>query len=261
MDVIASSTKLFLSQKEYGMISSISKVAEERNKPDKDASSSRHQCYDSVLSTINDALSDRQRHAGAFILETTNLVHNLRSRQQRVMPWRDGLNGLCVGDGYEWICEYLDSCDKDLLEVELDVDGQHFFDNLDLPPPTSSSTPDLASRTSSSTTLSDEHCDISPELTPCVLNVNTELSSPSKGAIASAKPISYCSLLEEAQLTGQCIGLSTQVKDAVKRQALTIPRKLRTSSQKKTSSTLSTESTRRTTRSSSRKKFNRRLFH
>ncbi|GMF10225.1 unnamed protein product [Phytophthora lilii] len=33
-------------------------------------------------------------------------------------------------DGYEWICSMLSDYSRDLLEFELDIDGQHFFDNM-----------------------------------------------------------------------------------------------------------------------------------
>ncbi|GMF62748.1 unnamed protein product [Phytophthora fragariaefolia] len=43
------------------------------------------------------------------------------------MSWQDSTN---EEDGYEWICSFLSSHGGNLLEFELDEDGQQFFNNM-----------------------------------------------------------------------------------------------------------------------------------
>ncbi|CAH0487731.1 unnamed protein product [Peronospora farinosa] len=170
------------------------------------------------------------------------------------MCWRGCSSKTATEDGYEWIYNYLNSCDEDLLEFELDVDGQHFFDNMELHP--------------TSTPQPNEHNETPLQLTPFVLSVISEL--PSQPA-SHPESVSYCALLEEAQSTAKTTdSLATQREDQAARHAVTTPRKGRTRGLKyrhdKTATTLHSEARidncmRPTTRSSSRKKFNRRLFY
>ena len=173
------------------------------------------------------------------------------------MCWQGRSSETATEDGYEWIYSYLDSCDEDLLEFELNVDGQHFFDNMEFHP--------------TNTPQPNEHNEVPFHLTPFVLSVISELpSQPTIATPADPEPISYCALLEEAQSTATTDSVATQFEDQAARHAATTPRKGRPRSLKylrdKTATTLHTEARidncrRPTTRSSSRKKFNRRLFY
>ncbi|CAI5736812.1 unnamed protein product [Peronospora destructor] len=172
------------------------------------------------------------------------------------MCWRGRSSETATGDGYEWIYSYLNSCDEDLLEFELNVDGQYFFDNMELHP--------------TGTPQPNEHNEAPLHLTPFVVSVISELPSQPDSTTPDPEPISYCALLEEAQPIAITGSVATQREDQAARHAMTTPRKGRTRGLKhlrdKTATTLHAEaridnSMRPTTRSSSRKKFNRRLFY
>uniref|UniRef100_A0AAV1U9K0 Uncharacterized protein n=1 Tax=Peronospora matthiolae TaxID=2874970 RepID=A0AAV1U9K0_9STRA len=173
------------------------------------------------------------------------------------MCWRGRPRETATGDGYEWICSYLSSCNGDLLEFDLDVDGQHFYDNLDLLPPY--------------TPQPSEYCGELLELTPFVISVISKPSSTPNGTTSGAdvaSPISYCALLEEAQSTATTTDPSEGRSCRLLSNAVTTPRKNRTRSlymhDKKAATVqrgpLPGCCTMPPTRSSSRKKLNRRLF-
>ncbi|CAH0478458.1 unnamed protein product [Peronospora belbahrii] len=170
------------------------------------------------------------------------------------MCWRSRSSETATGDGYEWICSYLTSYDSDLLELELDVDGQYFFDNMDLQ--------------ITSPPQPNEDNGAAFQLTPFVLSVISEF--PSHPDIATPDPelVSKCSVLDEAQTITTRSRSRGQLGSHAVRHAVTTPRKRRTrdcSDKTKTttlpSGTCIVSCMRPNTRSSSRKKFKRRLFY
>ena len=174
------------------------------------------------------------------------------------MCWRGHPRETVTGDGYEWICNYLDSCDSDLLEFELDVDGQRFYDNLDLLPPY--------------TPQPNEFCGELFQRTPFVRSVVSKHTSIPKDTTSSAylaSPVSYCALLEDAQSTAMTARASEMLETRGLSHAVTTPRKSHTRDRhihdKKTATvqcgSLTHNPTSSTSRSSSRKKLNRRLFY
>ncbi|CAI5718889.1 unnamed protein product [Hyaloperonospora brassicae] len=173
------------------------------------------------------------------------------------MCWRGHPRETATGDGYEWICNYLDSCDGDLLEFELDDDGQHFYDNLDLLPPY--------------TPQPNELCGEFFQLTPFVRSVVSKHTSIAKDTTSSAylaSPISYCALLEDAQSTAMTTRPSDMLETRGVFHAVTTPRKSRARDRhvrdKKAATvegrSLTGNPMSSPTRSSSRK-LNRRLFY
>ncbi|KAL3665120.1 hypothetical protein V7S43_009752 [Phytophthora oleae] len=158
------------------------------------------------------------------------------------MSWHREPSTLITGDDFAWISNFLKSYDGDLLEFELDVDCQHFFDNMDVvlaqEPP-------------------NDHRQCPLRLTPFVLNVISDLqdsASIEKDEAIPAPSISFCELLKEAQ---------SAVKSERKvRHATTATRhSRRLKRQRKTATAASSASNeKRTTRSSSRRIINRRLF-
>ncbi|KAG1694525.1 hypothetical protein DVH05_021329 [Phytophthora capsici] len=146
------------------------------------------------------------------------------------MSWHHESSSVVSADDFTWISNFLSSYDGDLLEFELDVDCQHFYDNMD-------------------TVLAQEspndHRQSPLQLTPFVLSVISDLQDSEKD---EEPAISFCQLLKEAQPT---------VKSERKvRHATTAPRTSRRLKRKTTAAS----SEKRTTRSSSRKLINRRLF-
>ncbi|KAL4088428.1 hypothetical protein PRIC1_012850 [Phytophthora ramorum] len=80
-------------------------------------------------------------------------------------------------DGCNRICSFLSDYDGDLLELELGVEGQYFFDNMDSLLAESSQSP-----------LQPNHQDNSPlQLTPFVLSVIAGLQSPPTSSEAQAE--------------------------------------------------------------------------
>ncbi|KAE8977881.1 hypothetical protein PF005_g24741 [Phytophthora fragariae] len=168
-------------------------------------------------------------------------------------PWQS------EGDGYEWICSFLSGYDGDLIELELDEDGQHFFDNM---------TPLLAQATPSRL-HTDDVCSSTPvQLTPFVLTVMSELQGmlqDSESRAGATPSRSYCVKLEEAQSSLDVVELRSRSF----RRAVTTPRNRSRSRRHPVSAApqaapqdeLSTRSNSKADSSStSRQKINRRLF-
>ncbi|KUF81850.1 hypothetical protein AM587_10000785 [Phytophthora nicotianae] len=124
------------------------------------------------------------------------------------MSWR-GQPRDTPEDGYEWISTFLKNYDGDLLEFELDVDSEHFYDNVDV----------LLGVQSPH-----DHRRTPLQLTPSVLSVISDLQASSTKAevqeVAQVPSISFCDLLKEAQ-TAAKRGLQVQAS----RNAATTPRK------------------------------------
>jgi hypothetical protein len=164
------------------------------------------------------------------------------------MVWQDGIGN--ADNAYDWILRFLADDDGELLELELDVDGQHFFDNMELllAEPSSPQPNDLHS---------------SPlQLTPFILSMISDLQDPSPQdeaeEAAPAPSVSFCALLEEAQSAAESRAQTSH-------HAATTPRRRR-SRELPTAATprtaVPTKSLpKRATRSSSRKKLKRRLFY
>ncbi|KAG7376722.1 hypothetical protein PHYPSEUDO_012848 [Phytophthora pseudosyringae] len=154
-----------------------------------------------------------------------------------------------AGADLEWISAFLKTYDGDLLEFELDVDSQHFFDNMDVL---------LAAHSPN------DHRRSPLQLTPFVLSVISGLQdSSTKVEAQEVKPapsMSFCELLEEAELAAAAKGVPRQ---QAPRQTVTTPRKSRArmSKSREGTATFSKNYEKPTTRSSSRKKLNRRLFY
>ncbi|KAE8887553.1 hypothetical protein PF003_g28384 [Phytophthora fragariae] len=172
------------------------------------------------------------------------------------MSWQDDRS---EGDGYEWICSFLSGYDGDLIELELDEDGQHFFDNM---------TPLLAQATPSRL-HTDDVCSSTPvQLTPFVLTVMSELQGmlqDSESRAGATPSRSYCVKLEEAQSSLDVVELRSRSF----RRAVTTPRNRSRSRRHPVSAApqaapqdeLSTRSNSKADSSStSRQKINRRLF-
>ncbi|ETL95133.1 hypothetical protein L917_07021 [Phytophthora nicotianae] len=165
------------------------------------------------------------------------------------MSWR-GQPRDTPEDGYEWISTFLKNYDGDLLEFELDVDSEHFYDNVDV----------LLGVQSPH-----DHRRTPLQLTPSVLSVISDLQASSTKAevqeVAQVPSISFCDLLKEAQAAAK-----RELQVQASRNAATTPRKAQDRRALKHQSLLATAAaTAKTyekpvTRSSSRKKLNRRLF-
>ncbi|KAF1783783.1 hypothetical protein JG687_00018496 [Phytophthora cactorum] len=168
------------------------------------------------------------------------------------MSWRGQPSDPAAVDGYEWISTFLKNYDGDLLEFELEVDSQHFFDNMDV----------LLGVQSPN-----DHRRSPLQLTPHVLSVISDLQdSSTKLDVQEAVPvpsISFCDLLKEAQAAAK-----RKLQLQASRSAVTTPRKAqartlrhRTLMATAAATAASTKAYEKpVTRSSSRKKLNRRLF-
>ncbi|KAG6616874.1 uncharacterized protein IUM83_04632 [Phytophthora cinnamomi] len=119
------------------------------------------------------------------------------------MSWQDGTS---EEDGYEWICSFLSGYDGDLVEFELDEDGQHFFDNM---------SPLLAQLTS----YHGDGCRSHLQITPFVLSVVSEQRGTLSGA-GTPPSCSHCVKMEEDQSALDVVVLRSRSF----RRAVTTPR-------------------------------------
>ncbi|KAF4032020.1 hypothetical protein GN244_ATG16068 [Phytophthora infestans] len=154
-------------------------------------------------------------------------------------------------DCYEWISTFLSSNDGHLSDLELEVDSDNFFDNVDV----------LLGAQSPH-----DHRRSPLQLTPSVLSVIVDLPASStkpdvQEAPAPVPSISFCDLLKEAQAAAK---RDLQLQPS--RNAATTPRKSQACRPPRHHNLLATAAaTAKTydkpvTRSSARKKLNRRLF-